>query len=120
MVFDYALKKYYQKKVEHQYGRIFEGFLRTLHEPTIKETFKRAAPYVPDSFEGETVLSVGKSVDFALRGAAGIVSLVASEEPDAAVAVPILGALAAILFVVILLLSLPGLLVGIGRYRLIQ
>jgi predicted CoA-substrate-specific enzyme activase len=73
-VFDYAVKKYYQKKVEHQYGRIFEGFLHTLHEPTIKETFKRAAPYVPDTFEGETVLSVGKSVDFALRGAAGIVN----------------------------------------------
>lgn len=46
-------------------------------------------------------------------GAAGIVGA-AQEDPEAAVAVPILGVIAAVVFVVITLLSLPGLAVGIG------
>jgi predicted nucleotide-binding protein (sugar kinase/HSP70/actin superfamily) len=35
---------------------------------------KKAAPYVHESLEGETVLSMGKAVDFAERGACGIVN----------------------------------------------
>ena len=47
-------------------------------------------------------------------GAAGIVGLVAHEEPDASVAVPILGGIAVVVSVILTLLSLPGLVVGIG------
>lgn len=47
-------------------------------------------------------------------GVAGIVSLVAHEEPDAAVAVPILGGIGVVVSVFVALLSLPGLVVGIG------
>ncbi|MEJ2182636.1 MAG: acyl-CoA dehydratase activase [Nitrospirota bacterium] len=67
-------KRYFQKKIERRYARYFEGFLHTLHEPATGEIFKQAAPYVPDSFEGETVLSVGKTVDLIRRGAAGVVN----------------------------------------------
>ncbi|MGH9322297.1 MAG: hypothetical protein ACRD21_00105 [Vicinamibacteria bacterium] len=50
-------------------------------------------------------------------GAAGIVGMVARSEPDAVVAVPILGTLGALLFLLIALLSLPGLAVGIGLIK---
>ncbi|TDI39766.1 MAG: hypothetical protein E2P02_18215 [Acidobacteria bacterium] len=53
-----------------------------------------------------------------LGGAAGIVSMVSEQEPDAAVAVPILGILAVALFSIIAVLSLPGLVVGIGLVKL--
>ncbi len=53
-----------------------------------------------------------------LGGAAGIVSMVSEQEPDAAVAVPILGILAVALFSIIAVLSLPGLVVGVGLVKL--
>jgi predicted CoA-substrate-specific enzyme activase len=74
IIFDSFLKGYFQKKIEHRYARIFEGFLRHLHEPTTKEILRKAAPYVHDSFEGEAVLSVGKTVDMAEHGASGVVN----------------------------------------------
>lgn len=68
------VKRFLQKRVEHKYGKHFKGFLKTLHEPTTEETLEKASPYVHDSFEGETVLSIGKTVDFIERGAAGIIN----------------------------------------------
>ena len=50
-------------------------------------------------------------------GAAGIVSMVSEQEPDAAVAVPILGVLAVVLFTIIAVLSIPRLAVGIGLVK---
>ena len=50
-------------------------------------------------------------------GAAGIVSMVSEQEPDAAVAVPILGVLAVVLFTIIAVLSIPALVVGIGLVK---
>ena len=47
-------------------------------------------------------------------GLAGIAGLVAHEEPDASVAVPILGGIGVLVSAVIALLSLPGLVIGIG------
>lgn len=52
-----------------------------------------------------------------LGGAAGIVGLVATQEPDAAVAAPILGVLAVVLFTAIAALSIPGLAVGVGLVK---
>lgn len=50
-------------------------------------------------------------------GAAGIVSMVSEQVPDAAIAVPILGVLAVVLFTIISVLSIPGLAVGIGLVK---
>jgi predicted CoA-substrate-specific enzyme activase len=69
-----AVKRYIQKHVEHRYEKYFQGHLRTLAEPSTSAVLRKAAPYVHPSFEGETVLSIGKSVDFAARGAHGIVN----------------------------------------------
>jgi predicted nucleotide-binding protein (sugar kinase/HSP70/actin superfamily) len=68
------IKELYKNRVEHAYSHYFEGFLKNLKEPTTRMIIKKAAPYVHDSFEGETILSIGKAVDLAERGASGIVN----------------------------------------------
>jgi predicted CoA-substrate-specific enzyme activase len=64
-----------QQKDEHRYVSSFNGTLRSLHEPTIKETLRAALPYIHHSFEGEAVLSVGKAVDYIRKGVSGIVNV---------------------------------------------
>ncbi|HEX9021168.1 MAG TPA: acyl-CoA dehydratase activase [Nitrospirota bacterium] len=64
-----------QRKDEHRFLAGFNGALRSLHEPSIGQTLRAARPYLHHSFEGESVLSVGKAVDYAKRGAAGIVNV---------------------------------------------
>ncbi|HAK88523.1 MAG TPA: CoA protein activase [Nitrospiraceae bacterium] len=68
------LKRVFQKRIQHGLEKPFRGFLKTLKEPDTKEILKQASPYVHDSFEGETVLSVGKAIDLINRGASGIVN----------------------------------------------
>ncbi|MEN8264100.1 MAG: acyl-CoA dehydratase activase [Nitrospirota bacterium] len=69
-----VVTRYVQKKVEHEYAKPFEGFLRTLHEPSTSKLLKYASPYIHDSFEGEAVLSMRKAVDLVKHGASGIIS----------------------------------------------
>jgi predicted CoA-substrate-specific enzyme activase len=73
-IIDILIKRLYKKSVEHKYQKHFKGFLKTMKEPDTKELLKNASKYVHESFEGETVLSIGKSVDLAGRGVAGIVN----------------------------------------------
>jgi len=69
------LTDYYQKKEEHHLERIFKGHLRNFGEPKTSSVLKKAKPYLDSSFEGEAILSVGKTIDFAKRGASGIVNI---------------------------------------------
>ncbi|MBF0558285.1 MAG: CoA protein activase [Nitrospirae bacterium] len=69
-----SLKRFFQKRVEQKYGVSFKGFLKTLEEPETREILDKASPYVHDSFEGETVLSIGKIIDLVENGAAGIIN----------------------------------------------
>ena len=69
------LTDYYQKKDEHHLEKIFKNHLRNFGEPKTRSIFKRAKPYIDSSFEGEAILSVGKTIDFAKRGASGIVNI---------------------------------------------
>jgi predicted CoA-substrate-specific enzyme activase len=69
------LTDYYQKKDEHHLEKIFKGQLRNFGEPKTRSIFKKAKPYIDSSFEGEAILSVGKTIDFAKRGASGIVNI---------------------------------------------
>jgi predicted nucleotide-binding protein (sugar kinase/HSP70/actin superfamily) len=73
-IINFLIKKFFQKRIEHKYGRYFRGFLKTLHEPETKEILEKASPYVHSSFEGETILSVGKCIDLIERGTSGIVN----------------------------------------------
>jgi predicted nucleotide-binding protein (sugar kinase/HSP70/actin superfamily) len=74
VIIDSLIKKFYKRRIEHKYAQFFEGYLGTLHEPTTEETIGKASPYVHESFEGETILSIGKAVDLAERGACGVVN----------------------------------------------
>jgi predicted nucleotide-binding protein (sugar kinase/HSP70/actin superfamily) len=69
------LTDYYQKKDEHHLEKVFKGHLRKIGEPKTQSLFKKAKPYIDSSFEGEAILSVGKTIDFAKRGASGIVNI---------------------------------------------
>ena len=67
-------KRFFQKRIEHKYARPFKGLLKSLSEPDTRLLLEKAAPYVHDSFEGETVLSIGKAIDLVEKGAAGIIN----------------------------------------------
>ena len=41
-----------QKGIDKKFSAPFEGFLKTVHEPSTKKLLKNAAPYLDDSFEG--------------------------------------------------------------------
>ncbi len=69
------LTDYYQKKDEHHLERLFKKSLRNFGEPRTTSLFKKAKPYLDSSFEGEAILSVGKTIDFARRGVSGVVNI---------------------------------------------
>ncbi len=69
------LKERVQKKEEHLLEEIFRGSLKNLMEPTIPETITLARDYLDPSFEGEAILSIGKSRDFVRKGASGLVNI---------------------------------------------
>ena len=53
-----------------------------------------------------------------LGGVAGIVGVAAGQDPDALIAVPVLGLIATMLFFFLVVLSVPGLIAGIGLLSL--
>jgi predicted CoA-substrate-specific enzyme activase len=69
------LKDKIQKRDEHAMKEIFKDVLERAGEPTIEHVLGLAQPYVHDSFEGESGLSVGKAIDFVHKGASGIINV---------------------------------------------
>ncbi len=69
------LTDYYQKKDEHRLERLFRSSLRHGGEPKTQSLFKKAKPFIDSSFEGEAILSVGKTIEFASRGVHGVVNI---------------------------------------------
>ncbi len=72
--FSVLLTDYIQKKDEHSMEKVFHRLLRSGPEPAVDSIITKARPYVDVSFEGEAVLSVGKSIDFIDKGVSGIVN----------------------------------------------
>ena len=70
-----CLEERVQKKDEHRLEQIFHGSIKNLREPSIPETLALARDYLHPSFEGEAILSMGKSRDFVRKGAAGLVNI---------------------------------------------
>jgi predicted CoA-substrate-specific enzyme activase len=66
--------RFFQKRIEHKFESHFAGFLRYLHEPGTREIMDKAAPYIHSSFEGEAILSIGKSIELIEKGASGIIN----------------------------------------------
>lgn len=73
-IIEFLLKKFFQKRIEHRYSIFFKGLLKTLEEPDTKDILRKASPYLHDSFEGEAILSIGKTLDLIDRGASGIIN----------------------------------------------
>ena len=65
---------YIQNKDERMLEEIFTPHLKYGKEPHVKDILKKASPYIHESFEGEAILSIGKSIDFADKGVSGIVN----------------------------------------------
>jgi predicted nucleotide-binding protein (sugar kinase/HSP70/actin superfamily) len=64
-----------QTKLEHELEHTFKGSLRNYGEPSIRTTLKNAHPYLHPSFEGEAILSLGKSKDYWSKGACGLINI---------------------------------------------
>ncbi|MBI5588434.1 MAG: CoA activase [Deltaproteobacteria bacterium] len=65
---------FFQHKDEKRIEDILNGDLRSGHEPRVEAIIKQAESYIPDTFEGEAVLSIGKSIDMIAQGAHGLVN----------------------------------------------
>jgi len=63
-----------QRAVEHRLTRNFKNSLRLSSEPKTEEIIRNASAYLHPSFEGEAILSIGKAVDFSLKGASGLIN----------------------------------------------
>ena len=63
------------RKDEHAVCRPFEGFLRSVHEPSIEDNIKMGSRYVDPTFRGESILSLGKAVDFYKTGLSGVINV---------------------------------------------
>ncbi len=72
-IIELFLKRFFQKRIEHRLQKPFRD-LRTLREPDTKEILKEAGPYLPETFEGEAILSIGKAIDLIKNGASGIIN----------------------------------------------
>ncbi len=68
------LKEHYQEKDQEKLEKAVKGFVKNLPEPPVEHLLELASPYIDPSFEGEAILTIGKSVDFYEKGASGIVS----------------------------------------------
>jgi len=60
---------------EHRIVAPFSEILRNAHELPTMDVLDRAEKYVDRSFEGEAIMTVGKAIDFAQQGLAGVVSV---------------------------------------------
>ena len=67
-------KRFFQKRTEHKLEGHFSGFLKGLHEPDTRKTLDKARSYLHPSFEGEAILSIGKSIELIEKGASGIIN----------------------------------------------
>ena len=70
------LMDYFQHKDIHRLAGPWDGFLKTADEPTIKQTLGMASAYLHDTFEGEAVLSLGKTTDMFGKGISGVVNVI--------------------------------------------
>ncbi|MBI5562008.1 MAG: CoA activase [Deltaproteobacteria bacterium] len=65
---------FFQHRDEKRMEAIMNGDVRGGHEPRVEDIIDKARGYIDDSFEGEAILSVGKSIDYISHGAHGIIN----------------------------------------------
>ncbi|OGL49172.1 MAG: hypothetical protein A3C43_09075 [Candidatus Schekmanbacteria bacterium RIFCSPHIGHO2_02_FULL_38_11] len=70
------IKDNIQKYYEHKIYKSVKGFIRNWGEPDTEEILGYSKPYLDPSFDGEAVLSIGKSIDFIKNGMKGIINII--------------------------------------------
>jgi predicted nucleotide-binding protein (sugar kinase/HSP70/actin superfamily) len=70
------IKNWLQVRDEHRLSEPFYNVLRGAKEPSTKDILSWAEPYIHYSFEGEAIMSIGKSFDFAEKRVSGIVNTI--------------------------------------------
>jgi len=68
------LVDFFQKKIQHNLEKKFYNF-KTIKELSIRQIINYAKEYLSPSFESETILSVGKTIDFINKGVNGIINV---------------------------------------------
>jgi len=63
------------RRDEAELAHALHELLDNAEEPSTDDVLEMAAPYVDKSFEGEAIMTVGKAIDFAHKGLAGIVAV---------------------------------------------
>jgi predicted nucleotide-binding protein (sugar kinase/HSP70/actin superfamily) len=74
-LFKLMLKDELQKRMERRMEKIFHNGRNNSAEPSTEEILQNAQPYLDASFEGEAILSIGKSIDYLKRGVDGIITV---------------------------------------------
>jgi predicted CoA-substrate-specific enzyme activase len=70
------IEEWFQQREEERLSGIFEGYISNLHEPSTAAALRQAKPFIDPSYEGEAVLSIGKSIDYIHKGVVGIVNTI--------------------------------------------
>ncbi len=68
------LTAWVQAKAEYRLEKNLKGEILGWHEPKIEKVLELASPYLHESFGGEAILSVGKSIDYIKQGLCGIIN----------------------------------------------
>ena len=64
-----------QKIDEKRIHSCFHSAISNGHDPSISQIIKNSQPYLHSSFEGEAILSIGKSIDFLKKNTSGIINV---------------------------------------------
>ncbi len=70
-----TVQNFFQHKIERTLARPLEKRFGRLAEHPIKHTIDFAKPYIDASFEGETILSIGKMVEYHKDGFGGVLNV---------------------------------------------
>jgi len=73
--FTNAVQDYFQHKIEKTLAEPLEKRFGRLAEGPIEHVIELARPYLHHSFEGEAILSIGKTVEYFLDGFGGVVNV---------------------------------------------
>ena len=74
-LFTNVVQNYLQHKIERTLAEPLEGRFGELAEGPTKHVIELAGPYLHHSFEGEAILSVGKTVEYYHQGFGGVVNV---------------------------------------------
>jgi predicted nucleotide-binding protein (sugar kinase/HSP70/actin superfamily) len=69
-----VLKNQFLSRDEHKWYRLAGDFMQDRHEPPVEEVLAEGSKYVPINFQGEAILTLGRTVKFAHQGASMVVN----------------------------------------------